>query len=97
MPVICLLSCTLCLLLGIAGLSVADDITPVFSNQFVAQVTGGPNAAKELAARHGFVYLGQVSFFVLLTTTCIATESASCFFFLYFCESVAIQVFVFSV
>lgn len=33
----------------------------LYSDQFVLHVEGGPSSAHELARKHGFIYLGQVS------------------------------------
>lgn len=37
-----------------------------FTPYWAAQVLGGETAAKELASKYGFVYLGEVSFFPIM-------------------------------
>lgn len=34
---------------------------PIYTDQFVVNVDGGPDVARDLASKHGFQYLGQVS------------------------------------
>ena len=36
---------------------------PIYTNQFVVEAHGGEDFVKELAKKHGFVYLSHVSFF----------------------------------
>lgn len=38
---------------------------PIYTDQYVVQLRGGPELARELTERHGFVYLGQVGHFFL--------------------------------
>lgn len=33
---------------------------PIYTDQYVVQLKGGPKLARELSERHGFVYLGEV-------------------------------------
>lgn len=42
---------------------VPEGVPPVFTDQFVVQVEGGPEVAKDLAKKHGFTYHAQVSDF----------------------------------
>lgn len=42
---------------------VPEGVPPVFTDQFVVQVEGGPDVAKDLAKKHGFTYHAQVSDF----------------------------------
>ena len=37
----------------------------IYTDQYVVQLNGGPELAKELAEKHNFVYLGQVRFIFL--------------------------------
>ena len=37
--------------------------TPIYSNQFAVHVPDGPEAAADVAEKHGFEFLGQVSLF----------------------------------
>ncbi|EEC13545.1 hypothetical protein IscW_ISCW021103 [Ixodes scapularis] len=32
---------------------------PIYTDQFVVNVDGGPDVARDLASKHGFQYLGQ--------------------------------------
>lgn len=34
--------------------------SPIYTDQYVVQILGGPKLAKELSEKHDFVYLGQV-------------------------------------
>ncbi|GIY61065.1 hypothetical protein CDAR_311551 [Caerostris darwini] len=38
---------------------VSDDVPEVYTDQFVMQVEGGSEVAKELARKHGFIYLAK--------------------------------------
>ena len=44
-------------------LAALDGGTHVFTNQFVVEAEGAPEAVKKLAHEHGFLYLGHVSVF----------------------------------
>lgn len=46
--------------------AVPTEVPPVYTDQFVVQVNGGPQVAKELARKHGFTYHAKVSNFSLL-------------------------------
>lgn len=49
-------------LLFLIVLHVVDRISArLYSDQFVVQVSGGSEAAKQLAEDHGFEYLGEVT------------------------------------
>jgi hypothetical protein len=38
-----------------------DSKEEVFTNQFVIEAEGGINSVKQLALKHGFIFLGHVS------------------------------------
>lgn len=41
-------------------LELNNNNQPIYTDQYVVQLNGGPELARELSERHGFVYLGQV-------------------------------------
>ena len=49
---------------------VPEGVPPVFTDQFVVQVDGGPEVAKDLANKHGFTYHAQVSDFFFSSFHC---------------------------
>lgn len=56
---------------------VPEGVPPVFTDQFVVQVEGGPEVAKDLAKKHGFTYHAQVSDFFFLLFIVINTAGLS--------------------
>lgn len=52
---------------------VPEEVPPVWTDQFVIEVAGGPAVAKDLAEKHGFTYKSKVSdfFFYLSSLTVI--------------------------